>query len=637
MASSHSSPHSEIAKLEQIITEFYAKSLHIILESRTSCMSSRNFSGEQVLSSPSSSSSSSSSVRPRDKWFNLALRECPAALENLDLWRQSSLEPMVVDVILVRRPLDWDPVNFSPKRGLTGNFSLKERYPFCWGSDQDDIGCEATGGKVIERWLLQYESRRSRDSGTGSRRSSSTLHVVYKKSVLLLRSLYTMLRLLPAYKIFRDINSSGQICAFTLGHRVSSFSEPFTRKEDAEMQQFSFTPVDTSCGRLCLSVVYRSSISDVNSEPSTPMSPQFIPDYVGSPLTDPMKRVQCNPMTHGSPSSLPFSRRHSWSYDRYKASPSSISFSPSPTHSEPHVSSSNPSSQRFVPMNLPPLPPETSSIHKKNISFDEYSTSPNFTPSPSPSPSSPISIPGHLSKAILRSESAPVRIPASKLATSPLLFNKNNLPPSPPLRGSGSRNPRNEKSTTLIQTGNAAEKLVSLGKDDLKRFSGVKTTSSPRISFSRSPSRSFQDDYDFSEFPCPFDVEDDDVTDPGSSRPESLESGGLFPIRKSQDAAVGALVHMLKKAPPLRQDFSTSIDLPQESRSKMRGRNIEEQNQVSAMAMPMVQPSSSVASSRLVPLKTTADALEELRGYKEMKDMLLGQVGRSPMHNPSNA
>lgn len=38
---------------------------------------------------------------------------------------------------------------------------------------------------------------------------------------------------------------------------------------------------------------------------------------------------------------------------------------------------------------------------------------------------------------------------------------------------------------------------------------------------------------------------------------EALEAGGFFPIRKSNDAAVGVLVHILKKAPPL-QDFNTS-------------------------------------------------------------------------------
>lgn len=115
MASSRGNVHSETAKKEQIITEFFTKTLQIILESRSPYMSSRNYSGEQGVSSPSSSSSSSSSHRTRDKWFNLGLKDCPTTLENIDFWRQSNLEPMVVDVILVQRAIDWDPVNFLHK------------------------------------------------------------------------------------------------------------------------------------------------------------------------------------------------------------------------------------------------------------------------------------------------------------------------------------------------------------------------------------------------------------------------------------------------------------------------------------------------------------------------------------------
>ncbi|KDP26114.1 hypothetical protein JCGZ_22215 [Jatropha curcas] len=644
MASSHSNTHTEAAKLEQIITEFFAKSLHIILESRAPFVSSRNYSGEQGILSPSSSSSSSSGVRPRDKWFNLALRECAAALENVDIWRQSNKEPLVVDVILVQRPLDWDPVNCSPKKDFDRNLSNKEHYPFSWNSDQEELGCEGKGEQILERWIIQYESRRSRDNGWGSRRSNNTLHMLYKKSILLLRSLYVTVRLLPAYRIFRDLNASGQIGTFTLTHRVSSFFEPFTRREEAEMQRFVFTPVDTSCGRLCLSVMYRSSPLDVSSESSTPMSPQFIPDYVGSPLADPLKRFESLPVSKGSPSSLPFSRRHSWSYDLYKTSPPSISFSPSPTHSESHALISNPSSCRIPPMNLPPHPPETSSVHKKNMSFDECSPSPNFTPSPSPSP--PIYIPGsHLSKALLRSESAPVGIPVGKLASSPVFSNKPNVPPSPPFQSIRSGIPKIDSSTGFVQTEASVEKLFSLGKDDIRKYSGIKISSniSPQISFSRSSSRSFQDDYDDPDFPCPFDVEEDEMTDPGS-RPESfdqqghlcdpLEPGGLFPIRKSQDAAVGALVRMLKKAPPLRQDFSTQVNLSQEPSSKFSSSSLQEHCGSPAAQ----QASSSIVSSGLVSSKTTADALEELRGYKEMmKDLLLSQAGRSDVSaNPSS-
>ncbi|XP_040370643.1 autophagy-related protein 13b isoform X2 [Rosa chinensis] len=639
MASSHgNNTHSEAAMKEQIITEFYAKSLHIILESRTPYVSSRNYSGEQALSSPSSSSSSSSSVRPRDKWFNLALRECPAALENLDLWRQSNFEPMVVDVVLVQRRLVSDLVECSPRTDLARNLSLKERYPYCWNYEQEDFWCEAKSEKIIERWVLQYDTRKTRDTKSGSRRSSNNpLQMLYKKSILLLRSLYVTVRLLPAYKIYRDLNSSGQILPFTLAHRVASFAEPFTCREDAEMQRFEFTPVDTGCGRLCLSVLYCSSLSDVSSEPSTPMSPQVIPDYVGSPLADPLKRFPSLPVTgslsRATPVSSSFSRRHSWSYDHGIDSPPSVSFSPSPTRSEPHASISNPRSRHFPPTSLPRYPPETSLDYKKDVGFYEYCPSPGFSPalSPSASPSLPISIPGnHVSKNLLRSESAPVSAPVAKRANSPASSQKLNFPPSPPLTSTSSGTFKTDKATV----GTSVEKLFSFGKGESRQCSGLKISSggSPQISFSRSSTKSFPDDFDDSEYPCPFDY-DDDVTDPGS-RPESFdqrhEPGGLFPIKKSQDAAVGALVRMLKKAPPLRQEVSDSVSLSQGCRPEMWSDGKQEANLSSESQAP-VQPadSSTVISSGLITSKTTADALEELQSYRDIKNSLLAQSSKS--------
>ncbi|KAJ0624536.1 hypothetical protein HanIR_Chr01g0044141 [Helianthus annuus] len=43
-------PHLELAKMEQIITEFFAKSLHIILESWCPFVSSRNYNSERLYS-----------------------------------------------------------------------------------------------------------------------------------------------------------------------------------------------------------------------------------------------------------------------------------------------------------------------------------------------------------------------------------------------------------------------------------------------------------------------------------------------------------------------------------------------------------------------------------------------------------
>ncbi|KAJ4893974.1 Autophagy-related protein 13 [Raphanus sativus] len=578
-----SSSNSEGAKAEQIIFEFFAKSLHIILESRTPFMSSRNFSGEQMIfSSPSSSSSSSSSVRPRDKWFNLALRECPAALESFDIGRRSTLEPLVVDVVLVvARPFDHQ---------------------------MDDSPGGARNEQIIERWVVQYDNRKVRDTSSSRRSSSSNkLQVMYKKATLLLRSLFAMVRLLPAYKIFRELNSSGQIFKFKLVPKVPTVIEPFTRREEAEMHKFAFTPVDTICGRLCMSVLYRS-LSDVSccQQHSAPLSPTFITDYVGSPLADPLKRFPSLPLSYvGSPSPplLPFQRRHSWSFDRCcKASsppPPSVSCSPSPptrSDSQAALVTNNPCSLR---RRLPPHPCDVPSGRRKESYAEDFS--------PGCSPSVP--------RSITRTESAPVRIPAPTLVAPSSHLKLSRHASLKPVRNSGP-----------VESGAALEKLHIYGREDFRRK--LSSNSSPRISFSRSSSRSYQDDFDDTDFPCPFDVEYDEITDPSDSRPSSFEqrggdaheqpphelSSGSYP-KKSQDAAVGALVNMLKKAPPLRQDVSESVipELCWNNNENKPGGGQE------------IATASMTASGIALAAKTTADALEELRSYKEMKNVLLSQ------------
>ncbi|KAF8103641.1 hypothetical protein N665_0186s0010 [Sinapis alba] len=598
----NSSSNSEGAKAEQIIFEFFAKSLHIILESRTPFMSSRNFSGDQMICSPSSSSSSSSSVRPRDKWFNLALRECPAALESFDIGRRSTLEPLVVDVVLVANQM-----NSPGKRELIRNFSGKEYH-----SDQDELGCEGKNEQIIERWVVQYDNKKVKEPVTGSSRrsrsSNNKLQVMYKKATLLLRSLFSMVRLLPAYKIFRELNSSGRIFKFKLVPKVPTIIEPFTRREEAEMHKFAFTPIDTICGRLSMSVLYRS-LSDVSCQHSAPVSPTFITDYVGSPLADPLKRFPSLPLSYGSPPLMSFQRRHSWSFDRYKASsPPSVSCSPSPTHSDSQALVANPCSLR----RLPPHPSDIPSGRRKESYAEEYLQ--DFSPPCSPSATTQ-AVPR---RSITRTESAPLRIPAPTLVA-----------PSSHLKLSRHASLKPVRNTGPVESVAALEKLHIYGREDFRRNSGVKlsSNSSPRISFSRSSSRSFPDDFDDTDFPCPFDVEYDEITDPSSSRPSSLDqrgdiheppplelSSGSYP-KKSQDAAVGALVNMLKKAPPLRQDVSESAipELCWTNNKNKPGRGEE------------IATASMTASGIALAAKTTADALEELRSYKEMKNVLLSQ------------
>ena len=94
------------------------------------------------------------------------------------------------------------------------------------------------------------------------------------------------------------------------------------------------------------------------------------------------------------------------------------------------------------------------------------------------------------------------------------------------------------------------------------------------------------------------------------------EHSGPFTPRKSQDAAVGALVQMLKKAPPLRQDLNPSQNV---YNKPSRPENSSKQIQVP----PVTEvASSNLDSSRVSGIKTTSDALDELKVYTDMKQLL---------------
>lgn len=599
--------HPESGKLEQIVTQFLLKSLHIILDSRIPSLHPHDRSGDL---------SSVTRVRRTDKWFNLVLGDRPAALENLNFWHRNVMDPMIIDIILVHAGS-----NSSSVDNLFGNSVA--------GTAVETI---------IERWVVQYETPRVVANQTGD---SAAYKKTYKKSIVLLRALYSYMRLLPAYRIFRQLSTSRQTYNFDIIYKVSSLRDPFSRAEEEMMQEFSFAPVEATPGRLSLSVTYRKMLSDFNLEPSTPMPPKIITDYVGSPATDPLRsftssvkgdRPTSFPLGRiQPPSSGPFQRPHSWT---------------SGFHRPPHVVQykpvvGSPPAYRASPMShdvgSPPIDTYTNRVqnyrlpsHSKTPSYDEYQLSPPFSSSPSPSPPTYLSS-GSFSpmQTRIRSETAPVSIPNPMGAKGSRYLSPNFSDPSrnslPPLSPKSTRNePYSQESPSGIRAfrkldGSKAGDMypgfqkVKDSKDDSGRFSGLLSSSgSPRVGFSRSSSRlSFQDDIDDCEFSCPFDVDDVDTSDFQASqnldgkRASEFTSQSLPIGRKSPGAAVGVLVHMLRTAPPLRQDSSCY------SSHSMKPENEEGVATASGFFMP----------------RKTSDALEELRSYREMKDLLISKSG----------
>ncbi|KAF3781457.1 Autophagy-related protein 13b [Nymphaea thermarum] len=644
---SHGNLNSEPQKSEQIITDFFSKTLHIILESRALFVSSRNFSGEQVVSSPSSSSTLSPSIRPRDRLFGLALRDCFPAIDSFDVWRQSGRELLVIDIVLVQRSACDSP---TEKKTLSRNSSLKGRFFNCCSAGDEDPSLATE--MVAERWVVQYEPRKETGremrpgrarheegkKGGGPRLAkgrgqvaspetqnlylpsnespSSACKKMGKRLSILLRSLYLTVRLLPAYRIFKVLNSSSRIYQFSLRYKVLPFAEPFSREEEAEMKLFSFAPVETPCGRLCLCLWYRPSLSDIKFENPIPSSPQLIMDYVGSPSADPLKRfasgsfnssgkkgtvgLSCN-----SPcSKVPFARRHSWSNDLNRAVPllysnsppsraSNTSASPSPTDSESRALPSHSAAHQIAlrrqlhPDNSPSRSPAHPLDMPKITGFDEYWPSP-FSLSPSPSPP----IHQYLSRNLIRCESAPLSSSSARICKGTGLPTPNsherncNLPPCPspkriaiggPSQGEKRSSIRADElqalevhSTSPALPTYSSPKPLLCGKEDFGGLYGarVSASSSPRVSVSRSSSRlSFQEESDC-ESNCPFAI-DDELAYPSNSKSVRvvLELGFL-----EMTSAICHASEPLREGPPQKGKFASD-----EMRSKLPNSNTKEE------------------------------------------------------------
>ncbi|PKA59551.1 hypothetical protein AXF42_Ash018018 [Apostasia shenzhenica] len=577
---------------EQIISQFFIKTLQSILASRI----------PHLARSPDQASAAAAATRGgrRDRWFNLALGEFAAAAESPGLWNHGVVEPMILDVIL--SPLD--------------------------GSEQDAI---------VERWSVQCEaplpsaavplSPGRGGSGGGEGSSSSLSRRTYKKCIVLLRSIYSLLRYLPAYRVFRLLRSSNQPYNYEMSYRVSSFAEHFSREDEKGFELHGFTPVETHFGHLSVSVLYRPTLSDFNLEVSSLHPPLIITDYVGSPAAEPMRDFPSSPCetrhvsfpqcgVH-SPAAPAFQRRHSWAHVPMAHHP----LSSSPDAVLDHRASPP---DYFFRKNI--TVPSQSRHRKSYFSFDEFRLSPPCSQSPCPSP------PTHTANTVrtrLQLEPAPVSIPQPLVVKNQLLRTPNfpdptrsllllplqrNIRADACLEESHSRRRSLRKSEALKMV-DLHSKLYSIevskdAKDESRQFSGVlSSVASPRFFYPRSSSHKLVlDDHEDYEFSCAFAVDDVDIPESQNwihDGKEILEfaSTNASP-RASQDAAVGALVHMLRTAAPLCRDHS----YPSQS------------------SKPNNTPE--ICKPTLFESRKVSNALEELRRFRKIKEILLSKSRR---------
>eukprot|EP00884_Botryococcus_braunii_P010394 jgi/Botrbrau1/19356/Bobra.0628s0001.1 len=260
------------ARLFQIIGEFFVKASHHVLAARIP-------QGARVpLTLPKGS-------RP---WFSLESEELVCAQAILEPWKRDCSSPLVIEIFL----LPW--VGTKP--------TAAEVPP-------DGANGSGTGGRsLLERWVIHFEPSETRETDSKGHSASYQMKEIYKRLVIVMRSLYSYLRILPAHRLYRAYQRNS-VHSFSLQYRVSR-GDPATAMEKLpshRMKNFAFKEIDVQHGKLRMAVDYRTSLQMNFLEQTTaPLArPQIIADYIGGHTGFPPRRLKCRDRNEVPPLGVP--------------------------------------------------------------------------------------------------------------------------------------------------------------------------------------------------------------------------------------------------------------------------------------------------------------------------------------------
>ncbi|KAJ5661964.1 Autophagy-related protein 13 [Penicillium maclennaniae] len=245
-----------ITKLNQIISNYHTKAALIILHSRVELPASFN----------------KGSDSPRiNRWFNVEVEDTDALREPLWTWRSCNATE--------KRPPPLIIETFLDGKGLTNNQSLVilDENGKRWDVQETlaaSRGARASQGRqsdsneiILERWRIELGES---SSGLPSD-LSSILPTVYKKSIVLFRSLFTYSKFLPAWKFSRRNTKVRRSPALQLRYRVidgstirsdlagDRLTTPLHEGSEKVVDTYSFGVTESPAGPFTVSVTFRTN------------------------------------------------------------------------------------------------------------------------------------------------------------------------------------------------------------------------------------------------------------------------------------------------------------------------------------------------------------------------------------------
>ncbi|KIW99145.1 uncharacterized protein Z519_00808 [Cladophialophora bantiana CBS 173.52] len=250
-------PGVQMQRLNQVIQNFHTKSALIILQSRVD------------LAPAYSQKTDNKRV---NRWFNIDIEETDEYKDDIKRWKTCDVEynrppPLVIEIFLSTESLQqgqrlvivdedgkrWDVMNTLMSARSASRGSQRRM------ADIDEV--------ILERWTIEL----GEPTAPIPPDLAMVLPLVYKKSIVFFRSLYTYSNFLPAWKLSRKIGKGRSHMALKLGYRLvdgsrmrslSRSDNLGTRLFDSNsgvLLSYDFGVTDSPAGPFSVKVDYRQN------------------------------------------------------------------------------------------------------------------------------------------------------------------------------------------------------------------------------------------------------------------------------------------------------------------------------------------------------------------------------------------
>ncbi|KAF3006820.1 autophagy protein 13 [Curvularia kusanoi] len=218
----------------------------------------------------------------QNKWFNVVLDDSDEVQQQLAEWKSMDAmggqhPPLCIEVYLDTKAL-------GHKQSLVIRDDDGKRWDVSRALDNASSGRSSNASQLLlERWTISVGDK----SSVNPADLVDPLPNVYKKAVVLFRSLYTYIRFIPAFRYYKSVakqpaNSPALKLAYRITNgdfkspRVDTLSLPLYRSEEPVTARHDFGPSHSPVGPLFISVQYRTNCEFTVEDSESLLSSEFM-------------------------------------------------------------------------------------------------------------------------------------------------------------------------------------------------------------------------------------------------------------------------------------------------------------------------------------------------------------------------